>query len=618
MKQIKGNLSGYICEDCLESVSNTKVKLYQSTNDDVANSRNSFKLLSEKEIKSKDNFLVGEGFTDESGNYEIELFENYQDGNLEFHFELNTVPKSLHEQGKFPTRQFYAETFLPKWDFDSTQDFELAFHDYIINSKWWCYIRGVLFDAWVICGKLLNCQIGTPIKGATVNAFDADFLSDDSLGSTTTDSNGHFRIDYTSKTFKQTFLSPVINVETDPGLPLRFQSGPDVYFKAELAGATLVDEKKADARKNVNHCLCVTLCSEVNVVDPNDSNFPSAWTGIGSAFNASFGTSTRDFDVDGFAGAGKYALYSVINLTGQAALKSVRGNPIEYRFLVSNVTTPNGSSSPADSNFNRVVGVEPGLFVSREVLRLSRKISLPSNNIISVSSAQADFDANGWFDVNKAIDRTLIANGLTPADLSLFDIIDTDTLISLDTRKLTTASNVTSTISAGQDIPPSEKASVEKFAIRFEIREVINKATNQFNTIPGSGRTLNSVVMNNTSLYKKLSIAELEATTLCTPINGTIHAKYTVYHPYLSYVRLHLESNSGSVDRNIDDGVLPNNTGLVPVSDEVTNASSQLNNPPNDMDRCTYTLELSVNARLHNGNSATTNQKVKQVFFYDI
>lgn len=619
MKQIKGNLSGYLCTDCLENLSNTKIRLYQSTaNNDETNTRNQLKILKEKEIKKKQDFLVGEGFTDELGNFEIKLLDNYKGGKLEFHFELNTVPKSLHKTGKFPSRQFYVETFSPKWDFDATQDFEEASYSYIISSKWWCYIRGVLFDSWMICGKLLNCQTGVAIKGAKVTAFDADFISDDTLGTATTDGNGYFRIDYTSATFKQTFLSPIINVETDPGLPLRFQSGPDVYFKVELAGEKLVDEEKKDARKNVNHCLCVTLCSEINVVDPENPTFPSAWTGIGKAFNASFGTGTRDFDVDGFAGAGKYALHSIINLTGQAALKSPSGNPIEYRFLVSNVTTPNGGASPADSNFNRVVGVEPGLFVSREVLRLSRKVTLPSNNVIIVNSAQSDFDTNGWFDANKAINRTLVANGLTPADLSLFDIIDTDTLISLDTRKLTTASNVTSTISAGQNIPTAEKAPIEKFAIRFEIREVVNKAANQFNVVPGSGRTLNSVVMNNNSILMRLSIAELEATTLCTPIKGTIHAKYTVYHPHLSYVRLHLESNSNSVNRNISDGILPVGPNFVPASDEITNASSRLNNPPNDMDRCTYTLELFVNARLHNGNSPTTIQRTKQVFFYDV
>ncbi|MEZ0131764.1 hypothetical protein AB9T88_19065, partial [Flavobacterium sp. LBUM151] len=99
-----------------------------------------------------------------------------------------------------------------------------------------------------------------------------------------------------------------------------------VYFKAELAGTKLIDETKTDARKNVSYCLCVNLCSEVNVT-PNGTNFPSAWTGIGNTFSSSFGTDSGDFDAEGYAGSGKHVLFSTIRLTGQAALKSAAGHP---------------------------------------------------------------------------------------------------------------------------------------------------------------------------------------------------------------------------------------------------------------------------------------------------
>ena len=83
--------------------------------------------------------------------------------------------------------------------------------DYCIPHILWCAIRGYFFDAWVICGVLENCETGAPIANAQVTAWDADLLSDDNLGTAITDVNGHFRIDYSTIDFKQTFLSPWIN-----------------------------------------------------------------------------------------------------------------------------------------------------------------------------------------------------------------------------------------------------------------------------------------------------------------------------------------------------------------------------------------------------------------------
>ncbi|WP_346883418.1 hypothetical protein [uncultured Algibacter sp.] len=620
-KVIKGNLAGYFCQDCLEQISNVKVLFYLSErkNQDIAIRKGAFGLLSPDTVKDKRKRLVGEGVTDEKGNFTVELNKNYKKGDLEFDFECQTVPKLPHRVNKFPSRHFHAETFTPKWEHETNnQDIQLCTYSYVVVSKWWCLIRGEFFDAWVICGRLLNCKTGVPIKGAKVTAMDADLLTDDNLGSDVTDANGYFRIDYASIKFKQTFLSPWINLETDPGLPISFESGPDVYFKAELADVILVDEGKDDARKNVGYCLCATLCSEINVVDPNDPNFPSAWTGIGDTFSASFGTNPYDFDVNGFAGINKSVLYSVIRLTGQAALRSASNNPIEYRFKISNVTTPNGGVSPNDADFDKIIGVTPGLFAKSLVLKLTKKIIGPSNNEIFVYSDQSDFDSNGWFDANKAIDRALIDSGLTPSSLSLYNIIEEDTLISLDTRALTTATNVPDTIKPSESIGAGNIIPEEKFAIRFEIREVINKAANQFNTIPGSGKTLNAVVMNNNPIFMKLSIAELEASSLCSPISGTVHAKYTVYHPYLVSANLRLNNNSLTVNRYIDDGVLPAPPTSVTTSNELINASAKLNNPPNDMTKCTYSLKLRARSRLHNGdNGISTQGPVEQLFFYE-
>lgn len=509
--------------------------------------------------------------------------------------------------------QLHITTFSMRLELEKQAKDERYRWEYAIAYKWWCYIRGHFFDAWVICGHLMNCQTNKPIANAKVTAMDADFLTDDNLGTATTDSNGHFRIDYTSADFKKTFLSPWINIETDPSF-LSFQSGPDVYFKAELGGTKLVDETKADARKNVGFCLCVNLCSDVNVVDPNDPNFPSAWTGIGSKFSSSYGTSAPDFDAEGYASSDKNVLYSTIKLTGQAALKSAAGNPIEYRFSVSDATLPNDDiNNPPLAGFTKIVGLYPNLFVPGVVSKLIRKVYSPIHNQISVVSDQSDFDAEGWFDVNHAIERALVSVGFTPADLILYNIIEEDTLISMNTAALTIAPDVPNIFSAGQPIPPANEIPVEKFAIRFEIREVINKAANQFGVIDG-GKILNSVIMNNNPIYRRLAIKELEETTLCTPINGTVHAKYTLYHPYLASGRLHLNSNSLSIDRDVTDGII--NTTLV----KRINDNSALNAPPLDnLVRCTYALKLYSSTRKHNGENGDSDggTPLEQIFFYD-
>lgn len=625
MKNIfKGTLKGQLCDDCLEYIANVEVLLYLPYRKEVfstavADAKETFHLVTKEEAKQRENLLIAKTFTDENGNFEFSIDEKYANSAFDIDFICGTVPPKIPKPKRVEPLQFHITTLVMEWRRNQFEEFNFFNWTHEISYKFWCYIRGYYFDAWVICGHLVNCKTNTPIANAKVTAFDADFLTDDNLGTATTDSNGYFRIDYSSIKFKQTFLSPLINVETDPSLPLTFQSGPDVYFKAEIAGTTLINETRANVRKNVGYCLCVKLCSEVNVVNPEDPNFPSAWTGIGNAFSASYGTNSYDFDIDGYAGSGKNALFGTIRLTGQAALKSASGNPIEYRFLISDTTTPNGSPAPVIGNFSKIIGVTPNLFVPSVVSKLTRKVYSPINNEIFVTSDQSDFDGQGWFDVNHAIERALINAGLTLADLSSYNIIEEDTLISLNTAALTNAPDIPGSINPGQAIPAANKIPIEKFAIRFEIREVINKPLNQFNIVPGNGKTLNSVIMNNNAVVLKLSIAELEANGLCTPINGTLHAKYTVYHPHLSSSSLHLRNNSNTVNRAISDGIVPLSGNTNPAIDERTSNSSQLNNPPNDMTRCTYILKLYARARMHNGDvSMSDSGPIEQIFFYDV
>jgi hypothetical protein len=141
--------------------------------------------------------------------------------------------------------QFYAITTLqPEWQYTRDQSMAIARFDYCLSEKVTCAILKY-FDIWVIVGQVVNCQ-NPRLKaaGVKVTAMDADLISDDLLGSATTDANGKFKIYYRSADFKRTFLSPVINIETLGA------AGPDLYFIITDAVATSCLPKPRKTARN--------------------------------------------------------------------------------------------------------------------------------------------------------------------------------------------------------------------------------------------------------------------------------------------------------------------------------------------------------------------------------
>lgn len=617
-------MCGYLCDDCHEHIFPAVVYLYLPWQQErllettVASTKDTFRLVTEDEKKQRSKLLIAKTETDEKGNFEFEIDEKYKATAFDIDFECGTVPRTPIREPRKKPLQFHLTTFYPQWIIEKIPGVEFSeiyyFHwHYCISAKWWCYIRGYYFDAWVICGHLRNCSDNTPIANATVKAFDADLITDDFLGSAVTDASGHFRIDYSSADFRVNFIP--WGLETDNTFPF-FTSGPDVYFTAELGGVLLIKETDSDRRNNVGYCLCVDLCSKKHV-GPIDDPFPSAWTGIGLAFNASFGAGSKDFDAQGYAGSGKYGLFGNIRLTGQAPAKSAAGNNIEYRFLISSVTTPNGAAAPALANFNKIIGKDAGLFVSSTVAKLQEKVS--PFTVYDVDSDASDFDADGWFDINNALARTQTIHGL--GALSNYWFIDEDTLISLNTAAFTSESNVPDNAAdAGSPVPVANKIAIEKIAIRFEIREVVNKPLNIFNIIAGSGKTLNSVIINNNASFAKLAITEMGALA-CAPISGLLHAEYTVHHPHLKTVSLNLHNNSWSINKNYNDlgpvnHIIGLSNNLNTTLDGGFNNSLPLN-PADDLVRCTYSLTLYIYRRLHNGDTQIGHEERQILFFYD-
>ncbi|OUC16429.1 MAG: hypothetical protein B0A82_01740 [Alkalinema sp. CACIAM 70d] len=487
----------------------------------------------------------------------------------------------------------------------------------VIPAGIWCRIRRKA-DLWVIVGRVTPCDKPTVGLGAlTVTARDVDIVQPDFLGTGVTNAMGVFRIDYPGANFRQ---GTWIDVE--------LFGGPDVYFKIEDAeGNVLLDEPpmrgRAAGRGDRGPCFCVNLCVEVPV--PPDPNIPSVWTKVGTQFTIPDAAVLNDFDTDGYAGTAKYAFHGTIRLLGSAPRLTSSGNSVEYRFLVSDVTTPNGTAPPADTDFSRIVGVGANvpLFAKTQIGQMVR---YSPYRIVDIYAEQADLDSEGWLDINTSITRTFAADPLlSPADIPDFVWVDGDALMAINTTALTTQPNVPSGVgNPGERVPPANRIAIEQKAIRFEIREVINKAANLFNPMPGSGTTLNTIVLNNNITYMKVAMAEHLSSTACTPLSGSPHVAFTAYHPHIANVSINVHSNNGVYNQNLNDAASKPATSnaAIPLSGN-TNSSgvNHLHNPavmlPAGLIKCTYIVTLEVLRRLHNGDTAVIPNWVQTSFYYE-
>lgn len=622
--ELKGNLAAFLCNECTESLSRVVVRFYDAQPYDnlthlvVANEKETLQVLSDEAVEAKKKRLLGETKTDENGNFSIRFSDKIYKGQaIEIDVFCKEVPGQKNKSKKIKPVQFTVTTILPKWR--ETNNGLVALWRYVLPNRFWCYILS-LFDVWVICGRVINCKNqGQAYAGVDVTVMDADWLQDDNLGTTTTDASGRFRLYYSSKDFKQTFLSPVINVET-PFPP--YNSGPDVYFKVVSGGGTvLLEETRADGKKsgrsNIGNCYCISLCITDEIDDDDDAVIESEWTGIGTAFLIPDGVSLHDFDAVGHAGAQKFALTRNIRLTGQAPIEK-NNHPVEYRFLISETAGINGDPALPASSFTQVVGKDPDLFSSVRV-GFYRSFT-PVYTRVEIFAEESDLDADGWLDINNSIQRTFADEpSLDPAMITnpAYDWkwIDDDGLMGLKTASLTKAPNVPEgSISAGQSVPAANLIPQERIAIRFEIREVIDKAADIYSYLPSSGQTLNALVINNNSHIDKL-IMDGHQTTPCAPLGGDVKAIYTVYHPYLDSVYLRIKKNGASTV-TLNDGIVPivNNTNNALV--EAVNPGFTIN-PSYPLSKCTYIVSLHTLLRLHTGDGQLSWRREDTSFYYE-
>ena len=269
---------------------------------------------------------------------------------------------------------------------------------------------------------------------------------------------------------------------------------------------------------------------------------------------------------------------------------------------------------PADASFTKIIGKTPNLLVENVLVGQLSKVSFPGGTL-DVLYQQADFDSEGWLDINKSIERTFTDAAIPVAERPDWQYVDNDTLVTLNTAALTTIADLPfGLVAEGQAIPPASRLPIEKVAIRFEVRE-FNPTTLVTAPLPGSGKTINSLVINNNSIFKKYVVTQLGIGG-CSPLSGTIDTAYTVHHPLLRSASLRIRNNSGTYNKLLTDTffTVTGNTSL--AVNHGNNGALQINpSLPETMPRCTYVLELDVQRRLHTGESAT-HDAVEQIFFF--
>ena len=360
-----GQLRGLLCSDCFEALPNVKVRLYRGRNpQDIEvrvreSAKNTFAILTNDMVQEKQGLLFAEANTDAEGNFKFELDERqqYDGGPFEIDVYLDAPPRGSKSR-KQQMVQFTLTALQPDWQ-------DNAFRwEYAIPSRFWCGILA-LFDLWTICGRVVLTNSKQGVAGVKVSAIDADWIQDDPLGSAITDATGHFQINYTGDVFRRTTLSPWINIDT-PLPPI--DSGPDVYFRLETSGGTLIyaEDKSRGLqpdRANIGNCFCVELEIEedggggipvtpwfTRVGDYRVYGDISPATGLTSQA-ANFGLSNQH------GGAG-YGFFGGLELRGTMPAQQ-GGQPMRYRFQYEHPSSP-GTKVPITGN-SLVYSVELGV-----------------------------------------------------------------------------------------------------------------------------------------------------------------------------------------------------------------------------------------------------------------
>lgn len=560
----RGRLCGYICAECPEPLANLQVRLYRVDKQPnvaalaVANPKETFAILGDDQVQEKASRLLAKTETDAEGNFTFELSKNYAGEAFEVDVYCGTVPRLKPLPQPPGPLQFSITTLQPRWR--QRENGFMAVWDYCLPYRFWCLVRSH-FGAWTICGRLRTCASPqTPIVGATVRAFDADWWQDDPLGVAVTDVTGRFRIDYTTADFQVTPFSPLINVE--------FTSGPDVYFTAELGAVNILKETQADGRspgrENVPHCFCVELCSDE--VQPPDVEHVPHWQQVEAFDIHPFPSgSISGFSAEGYAGgsANSYVFGGGVTLKGNCPLRNIAApaNALEYRFLIGEWTWPGGADDPSTLPTVGPVAMVPVMQIATThvgYVFYTNGLSLPDSAQVNIGPA--DLLPGGWIRVdNKAITVDMRDTTTSVINVNSFNFLRTFDLFVLNSPEITSAHPAKllgglPILDAGRSLTTAEREPIRRYRLGFEVRDSVSLAL-------VATDALDSIVLDNSPVALALDLEELR-TNACNPVSaGAVHILYTIDHPHLRFFSLGISNNNGGVHPSPP---LPNGNFLPP------------------------------------------------------
>ncbi len=465
---LRGVLSASVCADCPISLDGATVRVYATLPDQgvtaraAADPRHTFRLFHHAEaadqaaLAAAHGALLGEAAIGADGSYSVELGGAYGGDAVDIDLYCGTL------SGHVPPHpvQVALTTLQPAWRRPGAAGAaaatevtaaatEVAAFDYAIPPRLTCATLGRL-GLWVICGQVTVCGTGEVVEGATVYAFDRDWLQDDALGSAVTGPGGKFQIWYTVAEFSQTPFSPLINIELVPG--------PDLYFRIEgPGGVVLLDEPpstgRTPGRQNVGPCFCAELC--VPQAPPRTEPIPD-FRYIGAL----------DYVTDVASGPGgtgrtladDRAFYNGLRLSGPIGT-TLGGQPLEYRFETRtqpNAMTP-GPWTPVlpGQILPTMIGTSEQLVGAN--LEVSAVVVNGTNSPTEIAVTPA---ADGWIPMPQEGD---LSTGLFTPNLNMI-VLNTTTIAAWGAIDV-------GAIMAGTALPLADLAADQQFGIRLRVRQ---------------------------------------------------------------------------------------------------------------------------------------------------
>jgi hypothetical protein len=447
--------------------------------------------------------------------------------------------------------QFSITTIQPLWRGNQEAGFT-AVWEYCIPNRYWCAVR-LRFGAWTICGRLTTCEAAVPIAGATVSAFDADWIQDDPLGSGVTDATGRFRIDYLRSDFEKTPFSPIINIE--------LIGGPDVYFSAKLGTTVILAENRSKGRtpgrENIGNCFCVELCSD-QVIPPGVETQPH-WQRVWDFhIHPAAPDPASAFSPEGYAGgpANSYVFGDAnyrggILLRGYCPLTNIAApaDSLEYRFVIGEWTWLGGG----DGDPTTLPTVPPAVLNPVTVISPTTVGDVSYVNAFSnpdwqeVVLTSADVGAGGWIRINGKGVTVDMRNGTTSVvNINSLNFLRTDELMVLNSAADSAAHSVRMPTGlpksdAGRSLTTAEQEPIRRYRLRFEVRDATTLATVYTDT-------LDSIVIDNRNVVWALDLEELRVNA-CNPLAGSAsaHILYTLDHPHMRWFNIQISNNNGLV-----------------------------------------------------------------------